>query len=293
MADDPAKEFFEKTKVRYRVRSLEDFLIETPLNGDAQLNDGWGAYYPMKGCEIEATILFADITAFSRRTLDLTPMETLSFVNNFFAWITAESLRGSKGVIDKYIGDEVMVVFSKDFGSKDPFREAVEAARYMADHDVHSYMPHIGLASGRVVIGYVGTPLKYSATVLGHPVAMAARCAGVKPDVDGSTFYTTSISFPAADWGERDFDEVFPAEKFRIPPELRVDGEGEFGEQPHGWEMLPPQTPELKNMPGTEIISIINKGGHFSSTSAEERARQSVAWMRKNGAYRPRWRDEA
>jgi len=42
-----------------------------------------------------------------------------SFVNNFFARITAESLRGSKCVIDKCIGDEVMVVFSKDFGSEE------------------------------------------------------------------------------------------------------------------------------------------------------------------------------
>jgi class 3 adenylate cyclase len=45
----------------------------------------------MKGAELEATILFADITNFSARTLDLTPMETLSFVNNFFAWIAANT----------------------------------------------------------------------------------------------------------------------------------------------------------------------------------------------------------
>jgi len=290
MADDPVKEFFKRTEVRYPIRSLEDFLIGTPLNGDAQLNDGWGAYYPMKGRELEATILFADITAFSARTLELTPMETLSFVNNFFAWITAEALRGSKGIVDKYIGDEIMVVFSEDFGSKDPFREAVQVARFMAEHDVHSYLPHIGLASGRVVIGYVGTPLKYSATVLGNPVAMAARCAGVQPEVDGSTFYSTSISFPTVDWGDRNFDEVFLPEKVRIPEELRIDGEGEFEERPHGWEMLPSQRVELKNVPDTEVTSIINRAGHFSNNSAEDRARESVAWMREHGAYKPRWR---
>ncbi|MEZ5075937.1 MAG: adenylate/guanylate cyclase domain-containing protein [Solirubrobacterales bacterium] len=293
MSDDPVKEFFERTEVRYPIRSLEDFLIGTPLNGDAQLNDGWGAYYPMKGRELEATILFADITAFSARTLELTPMETLSFVNNFFAWITAEALRGSKGVVDKYIGDEVMVVFSKDFGSTDPFREAVQVARFMAEHDVHSYQPHIGLASGRAVIGYVGTPLKYSATVLGHPVAMAARCAGVKPAVDQATSFSTSISFPAVDWGDRDFDEVFPPERVRIPEELRVGDQDELEDRPHGWEMLPPRSVELKNMPDTEVTSIVNRAGHFSNASAEDRARESVAWMRDRGAYKCRWPEVA
>lgn len=292
MGEITAKEAFERMEVRYPLRSLEDFLIGTPLNADAQLNDGWGAYFPVKGCELEATILFADITAFSARTLNLSPMETLAFVNNFFAWITAEALRGRKGIIDKYIGDEIMVVFSKDFGSKDPFQEAIETARFMAEHDVHSYVPHIGLASGRVVIGYVGTPLKYSATVLGAPVAMAARCSGLKPQVSEETFYSTSISFPAEAWGERDFDEVFPPVKIRTNEAERENGSPEFIEQAHGWELLSPQTVELKNLPDTEIRSIINKAGHFSSTSAEDRARESIKWMQDRRAYKPRWHDE-
>lgn len=293
MASDAAREFFKQGEVTYPIRSLEDFLIATPLNADAQPNDGWGAYYPMKGCEIEATILFADTTAFSARTLDLTPVETLSFVNNFFAWISAEALRGTKAIIDKYIGDEIMVVFSEDFGSEDPFREAVQVARFMAEHDVHSYLPHIGIASGRVVIGYVGTLLKYSATVLGHPVAMAARCAGVTPEVDDSTIYSTSISFPSPCWGDRDFDDVFVPEKLHIPEELRKEGEAEFEDRPHAWEMLPPCKIVPKNMPETQVTSIINKAGHFSNTSAEDRARQTVAWMLKNGSYKPRWGKEA
>jgi class 3 adenylate cyclase len=293
MAGDAAREFFKRREVKYPIRSLEDFLIATPLNADAQLDDGWGAYYPMKGCEIEATILFADITAFSARTLDLTPVETLSFVNTFFAWISAEALRGSKAIIDKYIGDEIMVVFSEDFGSADPFLEAVEAARFMAEHDVHSYLPHIGIASGRVVIGHVGTLLKYSATVLGHPVAMAARCAGVTPEVDDSTIYSTSISFPTACWGDRSFDDVFVPEKLRIPEDLRKEDQEEFEDRPHAWEMLPPRTIVPKNMPETPVTSIINKAAHFSTNSAEDRARESVEWMKRNYSYRPRWHDQS
>jgi class 3 adenylate cyclase len=113
------------------------------------------------------------------------PAETLIFVNWFFAWISAEALRGGKGIIDKYIGDEVMVVFSKEFGSDDPFVEAVQTARWMAEHDVWAFLPHVGIASGDVIVGYAGTPLKYNGSVFGTPVALASRCAGIKPATDG------------------------------------------------------------------------------------------------------------
>ncbi len=65
--------------------SLEDFLASTMSDVDGVLDDGWVASFPIKGREIEATVLFADITAFSTRTLDLTPAQTLVYVQNFFA----------------------------------------------------------------------------------------------------------------------------------------------------------------------------------------------------------------
>jgi hypothetical protein len=45
--------------------SLEDFLASTMSHVDGVLDDGWGASFPVKGREIEATVLFAEITAFS------------------------------------------------------------------------------------------------------------------------------------------------------------------------------------------------------------------------------------
>lgn len=77
--------------VDYRHHSLEDFLTASTLSVDAQLDDGWGASFPVRGREIDATVLFADISSFSARTADLTATETLIFVNNFFAWISAEA----------------------------------------------------------------------------------------------------------------------------------------------------------------------------------------------------------
>ncbi len=140
------------------------------------LDDGWGARFPVKGREIEATVLFADITAFSRRTLGLSPAATLVYVQNFFAWITAEALRGRPGIVDKYIGDEVMVVFSGEFGSDEPFVDAVEAAAAMSRHDALAYQPHIGIASGPVIVGYAGTAFRTTSpcSALRSPSPLAA-----------------------------------------------------------------------------------------------------------------------
>ncbi len=215
--------------ITYDYHSLEDFLTANMLTVDAQWNDGWGADFPVKDREIEATVLFADITAFSARTADLDPTETLAFVNNFFTWIAAEALRGRPGIVDKYIGDEVMIVFSEEFGSEDPFVDAVQTARWMGEKDVLAFTPHVGLASGVVIIGYVGTPLRCNCSVFGAPVALAARCAGVQPDYTESPI-SSCMTFPASEWGDHDFAHVFPAQKIK-------DADGSVYEEPHGLEV--------------------------------------------------------
>lgn len=258
--------------MRHRYQSLEDFLITNPLTVDCPFDDGGGEIFPVKGREIDATILFADITSFTARTLELTPAETLFFVNNFFSWISAEALRGRPGIVDKYIGDELMLVFSTEFGSDDPFVDAVQAARFMAQNDFLGFCPHIGLASGRVIVGYVGTPLKYSCSVFGSPVALAARCAGVTAADD--EYVSSTIVFPAAEWGSRDFDAVLPPQRLR-------NTDGSEIVQPHGWEMLEPRTVDLKNLGGIEVREIVSRMAHIPMQSATERAKEGLAELKK------------
>ena len=161
---------------KYPYNSLDDYLKSHRLDVDGLLVDGWGAPFPVKGRIIDAVVLFADMTSFSSRSSELSPIETLIFVNNFFAWISAEGLKERPGIVDKYIGDEMMVVFSKDFGSEDPLADAVNAARRMVENDALGFNPHIGIAAGEVVVGYVGTPLKYDCSVFGTAVTLAQRC---------------------------------------------------------------------------------------------------------------------
>jgi class 3 adenylate cyclase len=257
--------------VSYRYNSLEDYLISHPLTVDGQLDDAWGASFPVKGREIEATILYSDISYFSKRTSELSSTEILIFVNNFFAWITAEALRETYGIVDKYIGDEIMIVFSTEFGSKDPFQEAVQAARAMCDNDFLAFCPHIGIASGLVTVGYVGTPLKYSCSVFGTPVTFANRCTAVRPETE--EMFSSSIVFRASEWENRNFEEVFPPEKYTTTS--------------HGWKLLEPRTMDLKNIGNLEIQELISLYIRVPTQSMEKRAKISLERLREAGLYRP------
>lgn len=262
--------------------SLEDFLISSYHSVDGQVNSGvFGVTSPVKGREIEATVLFADISEFSSRTLNLSSTETLIFVNNFFSWISTQALRDSSGIVDKYIGDEIMIVFSKEFGSDDPFVEAIETARYMSEFDVLGYVPHMGIASGIVTIGYVGTPRKYNCSVYGAPVALAARCANIKQKpLDDNNLYSSSIFFPASEWKDREFASVFPPRKGRFP-------DGTIEESPHSWKKLNPRTEHLKNIGNVEVLEIINGRVRLLTQSAEERAKESLRSLTEIGRYWP------
>lgn len=270
-------------KTRYRYRSLDDFLRTASLDVDGCLDDGWGAQLPVKGREIDAAIVFCDISGFSARTLEMTPTETLIFVNNFFAWISAEALQFGNGIVDKYIGDELMVVFSGEFGSEDPVADALRSAHAMCDRDFLSFRPHVGVAAGPVTVGYVGTPLHFNCSVFGAPVALAARCAGFKPTPPPEGYYSTGITFPADLLSGRAFNNLFPPRESRL-------SDTDVVEQHQNWELLGPFDAQLKNIPNQKVHIAASRALHLPSVSAEERARESLELLRKANRYWPRAR---
>ena len=267
--------------VKYRFHSLEDYLISTSLSIDGQLDDGCGASFPVKGREIEATVLFSDISGFSRRTLDLSPAETLIFVNHFFCWVTAEALRGMNGIVDKYIGDEFMIVFSKEFGSEDPFVEAVRVACWMCEQDAWGFCPHIGIASGKVIVGYVGTPVKYNCSTYGAPVALAARCAGVKPEKSDETSDGGTIVFPSFEWGERELENVIPPTRYEGP-------DGRIIQQPSHWMLRPAREVAMKNLPSTQIRELVKTSFWLPSHNPEQLAKERLRTLQAKGRYWPK-----
>lgn len=269
-----------------RFHALEDFLIATPLHVDGQVDDGQGTPFPMKGREVEATILFADITGFSRRTEELSPVETLAFVNHFFAWVSGQALQGTTGIVDKYIGDELMMVFSQEFGAADPLEEAIRVACWMGHLDSWGFRPHVGIASGPIIVGYVGTPLRYSCSAYGTPVTLAARLASAKlpelPD-QRERRYSCSVVFPAAEFVGRSPSSLTPKISYPWP-------DGTLTEGPDCWDVIGPWQEKPKNIAPVLVQALASRGMSQPSVGPAARAKSAVAALHQLGRYRPKSR---
>ncbi|MBI1803410.1 MAG: adenylate/guanylate cyclase domain-containing protein [Ignavibacteria bacterium] len=249
--------------MQFRYNSLDDYLLHNTLSIDKSIEDGWGVRFQVKGCEIEAVILFADITNFSGRTNTPSAMHTLAFANHFITWITAEAVKHSPGIVDKYIGDEVMIVFSKEFGSSDPLKDALITARWIGERDVWSFCPHMGIAGGNVMVGYIGTPVKYSCSVFGLPVTVASRCANHK--LPGKN--QPQIILPSELWTYDDINTIFP-------PVTYADSNGKSSQGRQDWHAEKTHM----NVKGMKIdaIAIIHGTLSIPSQSAEDYVKEAL-----------------
>jgi len=255
--------------------------MSRPLDVDGLLNDGFNAVFPVKGRLIDAAVLFADLSSFSLRSKDLSPIETLILANNFFTWISVEGIREGTGIVDKYIGDEVMVIFAKEFGSDDPFADAVHAGRRMAEKDYLGFEPHLGVAAGGVVVGYVGTPLKYNCSVYGRAVTLARRCCQTPPNGPTGLRGSSSIIFPAALWRGREIRDV-------LKPDKRKLDDGSIVEEEVNWELLPARNVEPKSGENLEVLELALKTATHPARAPEDHARELFAVLQREGSYRPR-----
>lgn len=244
--------------------------MTSPLTVDAAQDDDWGQPLPIKGIEIEAAVLFADIRSFSGRTASMNPIETLIFVNHFIAWITGESLRHRAGIIDKYIGDEVMVVFSEKFGSDDPVEDALTTAIDVCARDAWDYSPHMGIAFGPVVVGVTGTALAHDVSVFGRTTTVAARCA--------SAASPNGVSFPAELWGDRDLPSLLGATLFYRGRDPRASAPP--------WEISLPDERKVKS----DVLQLreLTRTSMWipCGTSAEQRARDAYKYLWDHGQIR-------
>lgn len=134
--------------------------------------------FPMAAFETYGAILFADLPGYSKLAGQLTPAECAYLVNHFFAWFEREAGRLYGGIVDKFIGDEVMVVFPQAGARNLPLVAAMQTASALLAHDLYGFNPKIGIASGEFAIALVGTQETATVSAMGQVVNLAARCSG-------------------------------------------------------------------------------------------------------------------
>jgi len=133
--------------------------------------------------EREVSVLFADMVGFTSRCESLEPREIAELLNLYFSEMTA-CVFHHQGTLDKFIGDCIMAVFGAPIPTEDHAVRAVQTAIDMrqALRKVHAGLQpadrlefRMGIHSGRVVAGDIGSERRSDYTVLGSTVNVAAR----------------------------------------------------------------------------------------------------------------------
>ncbi len=136
------------------------------------------------------TMLFSDIRSFTELTEKMAPQDIMDFLNSYLKLMN-RPIHTQMGFIDKFIGDAIMAIFDlPDLPDSEEAYNAIQAAVDMqyvlADYNQKSqdqiFYPlniGIGIHSGRVVIGTVGSLDRMESTVLGDAVNLASRLEGL------------------------------------------------------------------------------------------------------------------
>lgn len=176
-------------------RLLSPQLVEEVVNGRIDIKKG--------GEERVATMLFADIRAFTPMA-ERTPAQELVTLLNAYFEVMVDVIFAHEGTLDKFVGDEIMAIWGapiaiddaeyravscalrmmqslKTFndGQRMEFELAQESGKLSPDAVYRPVEVGFGLNTGSVIAGYVGSSRSLSYTVMGDPVNTANRFCGV------------------------------------------------------------------------------------------------------------------
>lgn len=137
------------------------------------------------GEHVSATVLFADIVGFTSLSESMTPQQVSEFLNEFFNYLN-RCCRFYFGTIDKYIGDCIMVLFGAPEPNENQKYNAVACAvvmqRVLAELNAirekegkFAVQLRIGINSGDMVAGMIGSTERMEYTVVGDAVNLASR----------------------------------------------------------------------------------------------------------------------
>lgn len=137
------------------------------------------------GERVHAAVLFSDIRNFTTRSESLTPERTIDLLNSYFSEMT-EAVQNNDGMIDKFIGDGIMASFGALQALPNASLCALKAAQEMLERlerlnlelvkQGHTPVAiGIGIHTGEVIAGNVGSLSRHEYTLIGDTVNIASR----------------------------------------------------------------------------------------------------------------------
>jgi adenylate cyclase len=178
--------FFSETKSRMELKSTFGMYIPPEIVDQMKGKTGSDLLVSERR---DMTVLFADIRDFTPISEALDPKELTEFMNAFLTPLT-ETIHHHRGAIDKYMGDAIMAFWGAPLEDNNHSLHGVQAAVAMkqnvielnkkfADLGWPQIRIGIGLSSGPVSVGNMGSEFRMAYTVLGDTVNIGSRLEGL------------------------------------------------------------------------------------------------------------------
>jgi len=179
----------------------------------------------MEGQAREMSVLFCDIKGFTRISESMPPRDLALLLNHYFTAMT-EVIYRHDGTVDKYIGDAIMAFWGAPVAQTDHAGRALAAALEMQaalaslrdgfrGRGWPAIAVGIGINSGTMSVGNMGSRYRVAYTVVGDAVNLAARLENLTRGYEVELMVSDGIRRAAAEWVFRELDNV------------RVKGKGE------------------------------------------------------------------
>ncbi|CAN7648787.1 CHASE2 domain-containing protein [Acidovorax sp. Leaf78] len=174
--------------------------------------------YSMQASNQELTVMFCDMRGFTAMSEQMEPLQLQALLNDVFSRLT-HIIRSHRGTIDKYMGDCVMAFWGAPVATPDHARLAVQAALDMARAIKEVNLLHrerglpeigigIGLNTGNMCVGDMGSDIRRSYTVIGDSVNLASRLEGLSKKYAVLTVVSETTRIQAVHFIWQELDRV-------------------------------------------------------------------------------------
>ncbi len=174
--------------------------------------------YSMKAASKELTVMFCDMRGFTNLSEKMEPTQLQELLNAVFSRLTS-IIRANRGTIDKYMGDCVMAFWGAPVEMADHAALAVKTAREMSqavheinrEHQAKGIPPigvGIGLNTGTMCVGDMGSDIRRSYTVIGDAVNLGSRLEGLSKVYGVDIVVSETARKQAPDFAWQELDRV-------------------------------------------------------------------------------------
>lgn len=201
------RQFLQDTLTRYVTKEVVDLILEHPEK------------IILDGEEREATVLFSDIRGFTSLSEKMEPKEVVRMLRDYFSLMVGAVFE-FQGTVDKFIGDCIMGIFGAPTPQADHAELAVKSALEMKrllktfnkkriKHKRNPVRIGVGINTGDVVVGNIGSEQRLEYTAIGDAVNLASRLEGINKQYGTDIIISETTYLQAKESiEERELDKV-------------------------------------------------------------------------------------